>query len=109
RSVNNAKTKAPLSLPLQAPETRIVASAAEQPASTHVRAPASNKLSRSKRPELVRLLSEITDVPVGEIKDESSLEDLGIDSLMATEVLNNVRSVLGLTIDLTTFTFFPDV
>ncbi|KAI8945339.1 BcPKS19, polyketide synthase [Xylaria longipes] len=107
RGVNNVKKTAPL--PSQAPGMRVIASAAEQPAFTPVSAPVSNKLSRSKRPELFRLLSEITDVPVEDIKDESSLEDLGIDSLMATEVLNNVRSVLGLTIDLTSFTFFPDV
>jgi len=37
------------------------------------------------------------------------LDDLGVDSLMATEVLNDIRSALGLTIDLSSFLFFPNI
>lgn len=62
-----------------------------------------------KRHELFQVLSNVTDIPIGELRDDSTLEELGIDSLMATEVLNDIRSALGLTIDLTTFLFFPDV
>lgn len=43
------------------------------------------------------------------MKDESTLDDLGVDSLMATEVLNDIRASLGLTIDLATFLSFPDL
>ncbi|KAH6635854.1 BcPKS19, polyketide synthase [Chaetomium tenue] len=62
-----------------------------------------------KRRELLQILSNVTDVPVAELRDDSSLDDLGIDSLMATEVLNDIRAGLGLTIDLPSFLFFPNV
>lgn len=63
----------------------------------------------SKRQELLRILASVTDRPIGEIMGEATLDDLGIDSLMATEVLNDIRTGLGLTIDLSTFFFFADV
>ncbi|KAI1110470.1 BcPKS19, polyketide synthase [Nemania sp. NC0429] len=62
-----------------------------------------------KRRELLQILSDVTDVPFDEIKDNTTLEDLGIDSLMATEVLNDIRSALGITIDLSTFLFFENI
>ncbi|KAI1320328.1 beta-ketoacyl synthase domain-containing protein [Xylariaceae sp. FL0255] len=62
-----------------------------------------------KRQELLHILSNVTDVAVNEIRDTTTLEDLGIDSLMATEVLNDIRSVLGVTIDLSSFVFFEDI
>ncbi|ORY67214.1 uncharacterized protein BCR38DRAFT_509936 [Pseudomassariella vexata] len=65
--------------------------------------------SSSKRPELRQVLSSVTDIPLEELRDDSTLDELGIDSLMATEVLNDIRSVLGLTIDLTSFLFFPNI
>lgn len=65
--------------------------------------------SAGKRKELLQILSNVTDVPVEELSDDSTLDDLGIDSLMATEVLNDIRSVLGLTIDLSSFLFFPNI
>ncbi|KAI1205468.1 BcPKS19, polyketide synthase [Annulohypoxylon truncatum] len=63
----------------------------------------------SKRQEVLQILSDITDFPLEELNGDSTLDDLGIDSLMATEVLNDIRSILGLTIDLTTFLFFPNI
>lgn len=77
------------------------------PAASSKKAP--SKQAPSKRVELFQLLSSITDVPLEELKSESTLDDLGIDSLMATEVLNNIRSVFGVTIDLTSFLFFTDL
>ncbi|OCK75371.1 putative Phthiocerol synthesis polyketide synthase type I PpsA [Lepidopterella palustris CBS 459.81] len=65
--------------------------------------------SVGKRQELLHILSNVTDVPLEELKDESTLDDLGVDSLMATEVLNDIRSALGLTIDLSSFLFFPNI
>ncbi|KAK8054708.1 Methylphloroacetophenone synthase [Apiospora phragmitis] len=62
-----------------------------------------------KRREVLQILSNISDVPIDEITDDISLDDLGVDSLMATEMLNDVRSVLGIIIDLSTFLFFPNV
>lgn len=61
------------------------------------------------RPDLLKILHEVTDVPVEALKGNTSLEDHGVDSLMATEVLNDIRSNIGLTIDLTSFLFFPNL
>ncbi|KAI0154669.1 hypothetical protein GGR57DRAFT_466287 [Xylariaceae sp. FL1272] len=109
QSVNKPRLAAPA--PSQALATRMTAIVEEQPAPTAVRDSPAKDQSRvnSKRTELLQLLSQITDVALQDITTKSSLEDLGIDSLMATEVLNNIRSALGVTIDLTTFTFLPDV
>ncbi|KAJ8128197.1 hypothetical protein O1611_g5440 [Lasiodiplodia mahajangana] len=65
--------------------------------------------SSSMRHDLLQILSNVTDVPLEELNLDSSLDELGIDSLMATEVLNDIRTTLGLTIDLTSFLFFPSV
>ena len=67
------------------------------------------KKDPSKRSDLLQVLHNVTDVPLEDMKDTSTLEDLGIDSLMATEVLSDIRAVLGLTIDLTSFLFFYDI
>jgi len=74
--------------------------------------PAAAPLAREsvgKRQELLQILSNVTDFPLEELRDNSTLADLGIDSLMATEVLNDIRSVLGFTIDLSSFLFFPNI
>lgn len=62
-----------------------------------------------KRQELLQILSNVTDVSLEELSDDSTLDDLGVDSLMATEVLNDIRSVLGITIDLSSFLFFANI
>lgn len=67
------------------------------------------KKQPSKREELFQILHNVTDVPLEDMKDESSLDDLGIDSLMATEVMNDIRATLGLTIDLASFLICPDL
>lgn len=67
------------------------------------------KKSSSKRLDLLQVLHNVTDIPLEDLKDESTLEDLGVDSLTATEVLNDIRAVLGLTIDLSSFLFFPNI
>lgn len=67
------------------------------------------KKASSKRSDLLQVLHNVTDIPLQDLRDNSTLEDLGIDSLMATEVLNDIRAVLGLTIDLTSFLFFDDI
>lgn len=82
---------------------------AKKTKNTKKKATADAPATDSKRGELFRVLSDVTDIPLDELKDESTLDDLGVDSLMATEVLNDIRSVLGLTIDLTSFLFFPDL
>lgn len=65
--------------------------------------------SVGKHKEVFQILSNVTDVPLEELRDDSTLDDLGVDSLMATEVVNDIRSMLGLTIDLSSFLFFPNI
>ncbi|KAH8690675.1 putative polyketide synthase [Talaromyces proteolyticus] len=63
----------------------------------------------SKVPKVMEVLHNVTDVPIDEIAPHSTLEDLGIDSLLVTEVLNEMQVAFGLEIDLNTFLFFPNV
>lgn len=62
-----------------------------------------------KRQELFKIFSSITDIPVEELKDDTPFGDLDIDSLMAVEILNDLRSVMGVPIDLSTFLFFENL
>ncbi len=48
--------------------------------------------------ELRNLLSKITDVPVDAFRDDSTMEDLGIDSLMVMEITTEIRQVFGIDI-----------
>ncbi|KAH8800671.1 hypothetical protein F5884DRAFT_837947 [Xylogone sp. PMI_703] len=49
------------------------------------------------------LLSEILDIERDTFTDDTTLEDLGIDSLMMTEVLSDIRQKLNVDIPVTTF------
>ena len=59
--------------------------------------------------DLRNLLSKITDVPVDAFKNDSTMEDLGIDSLMVMEINTEIHQAFGIDIpqtdlqDLTTF------
>ena len=75
----------------------------------HSQLPAMCTRKESKRHELLELLSDITDIPLKELKEDSSLEQIGVDSLMATEILNDIRSVLAVDIDLSTFLFLENI
>lgn len=68
-----------------------------------------NKKSSGLRADLLKVLQDVTEVPLEELTAESTLEDHGVDSLMATEVLNDIRSSMGLTIDLASFLFFHNL
>lgn len=63
----------------------------------------------SNRRNILAILAEITDVAVDEINDDHELLDLGIDSLMATEILNHLYTTLGITIHLASFLLFPNI
>ncbi|KAI1115963.1 BcPKS19, polyketide synthase [Nemania sp. NC0429] len=93
----------------QQAEAEVEFEAAEStgPVAPHVTS--SPRKCSSMRHDVLQILSNVTDVPVNELSFESTLDDLGIDSLMATEVLNDIRTALGITIDLTTFLFFSNV
>ncbi|KAK9775631.1 hypothetical protein SCAR479_07738 [Seiridium cardinale] len=92
----------------EAKEERSVNATSPYPIEQHTVTPAA-KVTGGKRAELLQILSNVTDIPLEEIKDETTLDDLSVDSLMATEVLNDIRSVLGVTIDLSSFLFFQNI
>ncbi|KAK6079334.1 beta-ketoacyl synthase [Seiridium cupressi] len=92
----------------EAKEERSVNDTSPYPIEQQMVTPAA-KVSSGKRAELLQILSNVTDIPLEDIKDETTLDDLSVDSLMATEVLNDIRSVLGVTIDLSSFLFFQNI
>ena len=59
--------------------------------------------------KLMELLAKITDIRANMIQVSSTLEDLGIDSLMATEVLGEIRTAFNLDIPVDDFSNFRDV
>ncbi|KAF7507855.1 hypothetical protein GJ744_010019 [Endocarpon pusillum] len=56
-----------------------------------------------------KLLHEVAEIPMLEILDDASLEELGIDSLMATEVLNAIKDKLDVNISVGDFQDILDV
>ncbi|KAK8029647.1 Methylphloroacetophenone synthase [Apiospora rasikravindrae] len=76
-----------------------------------------NKVANAKAPVTIeekstKEESPPTNYPAASDSDayeQDGWEAPGVDSLMATEMLNDVRSVLGITIDLSSFLFFPNV
>lgn len=48
--------------------------------------------------ELYQLLQEVTDIPITRMEDSMGLEELGVDSLMATEVLREINSRFAMTL-----------
>jgi len=63
----------------------------------------------SKASAVLEILHNVTDVPMNEITLDLALEDIGIDSLLVTEVLSEIQTAFGLEIDPNTFLFFPNV
>ncbi|KAH8743290.1 hypothetical protein F5883DRAFT_665259 [Diaporthe sp. PMI_573] len=49
-------------------------------------------------PKLQTMLSEIIEIPVDEVTPTSSLDDLGIDSLLITEVLAEIKTRFGIVV-----------
>lgn len=49
-------------------------------------------------PKLQTMLSEIIEIPVEEVTTTSSLDDLGIDSLLITEVLAEIKTRFGIVV-----------
>ncbi|KAI1127777.1 BcPKS19, polyketide synthase [Nemania abortiva] len=105
KNVNESSTT---STKHQQPEAEVEVPRGTSPLALDVLSASAQK-SPSTRHDLLQILSNVTDVPLEELNLDSSLDELGIDSLMATEVLNDIRTTLGITIDLTSFLFFPSV
>ncbi|MCJ1462838.1 hypothetical protein MMC07_001441 [Pseudocyphellaria aurata] len=56
-----------------------------------------------------RLFSEILEIPTNEIQTESAMEDLGVDSLMITEVLSEIKQAFNVVISVAKFQDFRTV
>ncbi|OLN96152.1 Iterative polyketide synthase CazM 3 [Colletotrichum chlorophyti] len=69
---------------------------------------ASNNIT-SKRADILRIAASIADMSEGDLSGETSLADIGIDSLGATEMVGDIISTLRVTIDLATFLLFPNI
>ncbi|GKT79831.1 polyketide synthase [Colletotrichum tofieldiae] len=63
----------------------------------------------SKRTEILRITASIADIAENELSGETSLADIGIDSLGATEMISDITSALNVKIDLATFLLFPNI
>lgn len=69
----------------------------------HATSQASSKSPDDIKVELLELLFKITDIPTEEMKNESSFDDIGIDSLMVIEVLSEIRKYFHLEIPMSEF------
>jgi acyl transferase domain-containing protein/acyl carrier protein/SAM-dependent methyltransferase len=65
---------------------------------TEARAFASKPNTAGLDKELRHLLGRITDVPEEDFKGEATLDELGIDSLMITEIVSEISSTFGVSI-----------
>ncbi|ETS86538.1 hypothetical protein PFICI_00366 [Pestalotiopsis fici W106-1] len=90
-------TPVPQQQPKQHPSTNGSVSLA--PPVSIIPAP-STAIPRKSRVEgdLREMLSKMTDVPADDIKDDILLIDLGVDSLMATEVLSDIQKIFNISI-----------
>lgn len=52
---------------------------------------------------LLRVLHQVTDTPIEEMEDDSAPEDIGIDSLMANEVLKEINAAFSINMKLDVF------
>lgn len=59
--------------------------------------------------KLQEMLSEVLEIPIDTIQSESALDDLGIDSLMATEVISEIQTRLGIVISSADFQGLTDL
>ena len=59
--------------------------------------------------KLQKMLSEVLEVPIDEVQPDSALDDLGIDSLMATEVISEIKTRFGTVISNADFQGLTDL
>ena len=70
---------------------------------SHATSQGSSKSPQDIKTELLDLLFRITEIPIEEMKDELSFDDIGIDSLMVIEVLSEIRKYFQLEIPMSDF------
>lgn len=63
----------------------------------------------SRRADVYQLLHRVTDIPLEEFQDDRSLEDIGIDSLMITEVLTELNAAFPVDMNMDTILSFPSL
>ncbi|OSS44048.1 hypothetical protein B5807_11143 [Epicoccum nigrum] len=98
----NASGTAPIttkSSPLAADKTRSI----RRPTLPYPKQKQAEVYSRPKptagiRSQVAKLLNEVADIPIDDLTDTAKLEDIGIDSLMATELLAAIRKHFGIDI-----------
>ncbi|RAK98984.1 uncharacterized protein BO80DRAFT_411067 [Aspergillus ibericus CBS 121593] len=66
-------------------------------------------LARDLGAELRALLERVAEVPAAEIADQASFDDLGIDSLMVTEVLSEINTAFAVSISMDEFATMTDI
>jgi malonyl CoA-acyl carrier protein transacylase len=59
--------------------------------------------------QIQELFSDILEVPISEVGANTLLSDLGVDSLMATEILTEIQKLFDVTIELDELQDFPDI
>ena len=91
------------------PEKGLVAPANSPSVQSRPKSSSSGQGSSTIDKEIRELLHEVTDVPVEDFKDDSTLEDLGVDSLMITEVMSEVCQHFKLDISASDFATLLDV
>lgn len=60
-------------------------------------------VNRSGKAALLKVLHQVTDTPIDEMDDSSAPEDIGIDSLMANEVLKEINATFSMDMKLDVF------
>ncbi|KAI9677123.1 MAG: Type I Iterative PKS [Bathelium mastoideum] len=84
--------------PLQQPPSSSIATIVDKTLAPSPSVTATASLIASVEIELREMLSELTEVPADLFKSDVSLEDLGIDSLMTTEIVSKVQDVFSVSI-----------
>ncbi|KAJ5649902.1 polyketide synthase [Penicillium longicatenatum] len=69
----------------------------------------SKATSRDLGAELRSLLEKVAEVPSADILDDASFDDLGIDSLMVTEVLSDINAAFSVSITMDEFATMTDI
>ncbi|AEO67410.1 uncharacterized protein THITE_2050784 [Thermothielavioides terrestris NRRL 8126] len=63
----------------------------------------------SALPRVCELFSQVIEIPIEDVKPTSSLEELGVDSLMSTEVLNEIKKQFHVVIPADVFLSLGDI
>ena len=92
--------------------TDIVVSTGQDTPDTNDLLPSSDE-GQSDQVQLLKrvqnMISEVVEIPISDIQTDSALADLGVDSLMITEVLGEIKTRFKVTISAAEFQELPDL